>query len=41
MAQKVKGKRILKNGTIAGYVKQTNGKYLWRIIGHTKKQKGG
>jgi len=41
MAQKVKGKRTLKNGAIAGYVKQKDGKYLWRIIGHTKKQKGG
>jgi hypothetical protein len=42
--QQYKGKRILKNGAIGAYVLQSNGKYLWRIIGHTKskkKQSGG
>ena len=41
---KVKGKRILKNGTLAGYVKQTDGSWKWRFIGGAKKkikQKGG
>ena len=41
MAQKVKGKRTLKNGAIAGYVLQKDGKYLWRIIGRSKTQSGG
>lgn len=44
MQQQYKGKRILKNGAIGAYVLQSNGKYLWRIIGHTKsskKQAGG
>ena len=42
--QQYKGKRILKNGAIGAYVLQSNSKYLWRIIGHTKskkKQSGG
>lgn len=37
--QQYKGKRILKNGAIGAYVLQSNGKYLWRIIGHTKSKK--
>lgn len=41
MAQKVKGKRTLKNGAVAGYVLQKDGKYLWRIIGRSKTQAGG
>ena len=28
----IKGKRILKNGTIAGYVKQKDGSWKWRFI---------
>ena len=34
---KIKGKRILKNGAIAGYVKQKDGSYKWRIISGPKK----
>ena len=36
----VKNKRVLKNGAIGGYVRQSDGSYKWRIIGHVKK-KGG
>ena len=28
----VKGKRILSNGVIAGYVKQSDGSWKWRFI---------
>ena len=38
---KVKGKRVLKNGAIAGYVLQKNGKYVWRIIKGPKRVVGG
>ena len=39
---KVKGKRTLKNGAIAGYVYYSKEKkWKWRIIGRDKKQKGG
>lgn len=30
--QKVKGKRVLKNGTLAGYVKQADGSWRWRFL---------
>jgi len=29
---KVKGKRVLKNGTVAGYVRQKDGSYKWRFL---------
>ena len=29
---KVKGKRVLKNGTVAGYVRQRDGSYKWRFL---------
>lgn len=29
---KVKGKRVLKNGTMAGYVRQKDGSYRWRFL---------
>ena len=39
---KVKGKRTLKNGAVAGYVYYSKEKkWKWRIIGRDKKQKGG
>jgi hypothetical protein len=40
---RVKGKRVLKNGAVAGYVYYSNDrKWKWRIIGHvSKKKKGG
>jgi len=39
---KIKGKRILKNGTIAGYVYyQKEKKWKWRIIGRSKSITGG
>lgn len=39
---KVKGKRTLKNGAVAGYVYYSKEKkWKWRIIGRNKKQKGG
>jgi hypothetical protein len=39
---KVKNKRVLKNGAVAGYVYYSKDKkWKWRIIGHTKKMKGG
>ena len=31
-AQQVKGKRVLKNGTVAGYVRQRDGSYKWRFL---------
>lgn len=37
----IKGKKILKNGTIGAYIKQKNGTWKWRFIGHIKSQKGG
>lgn len=30
--QRVKGKRVLKNGTLAGYVKQADGSWRWRFL---------
>ena len=36
----VKNKRVLKNGAIGGYVRQSDGSYRWRIIGHVKKRGG-
>ena len=42
MPQKVKGKRILKNGVTAGYVRQKDGSYRFRFLkGSKKNQKGG
>lgn len=38
---KIKGKRILKNGAVAGYVKQKDGSWKWRIISGPGKKKGG
>jgi hypothetical protein len=39
---KVKSKRTLKNGAVAGYVYYSKEKkWKWRIIGRDKKQKGG
>lgn len=38
---KVKGIRILKNGTRAGYVKQKDGSWKWRFISGKTKMKGG
>ena len=39
---KVKGKKTLKNGVVAGYVYYSKEKkWKWRIIGRDKKQKGG
>lgn len=35
--KKVKGKRVLKNGAVAGYVLQRDGSYKWRIISGPKK----
>ena len=37
---RVKGKRVLKNGVVAGYVKQKDGSWKWRFLGGPKK-KGG
>lgn len=34
---RIKGKRVLKNGAIAGYVKQSDGSWKWRIISGPKK----
>jgi hypothetical protein len=40
--KKIKNKRILKNGAIAGYVYYANEKkWKWRIIGNSNKKKGG
>lgn len=37
---KIKGKRILKNGAVAGYVYYSHDrKWKWRIIGHVSKKK--
>ena len=36
----IKGKRILSNGVIAGYIKQSDGSWKWRFIGHSN-SKGG
>lgn len=36
---KVKGKRTLKNGAVAGYVEQKDGTYKWRIIKGPNKSK--
>jgi len=39
---KIRGKRILKNGTTAGYIKQKDGSWKWRFItGPRKRQSGG
>jgi len=38
---KIKGKRILKNGVVAGYVLQKNGTWRWRFIKGPSKKKGG
>lgn len=40
---KIKGKRVLKNGTTAGYIKQKDGSWKWRFITgpRKKKQLGG
>lgn len=38
---KVKGLRILKNGTRAGYVEQKDGSWKWRFISGKTKMKGG
>ena len=35
----VKDKRVLKNGAIGGYVKQSDGSYKWRIVAHSGKKK--
>ena len=35
----VKDKRVLKNGAIGGYVKQPDGSYKWRIVGHSSAKK--
>ena len=32
----VKGKRVLKNGVTAGYVRQENGSWKWKFIGGSK-----
>ena len=37
---RIKGKRILKNGVLAGYVQQKDGSWKWRFISGPKK-KGG
>jgi hypothetical protein len=37
----IKGKRILKNGVMAGYVKQLDGSWKWRFISGPKKKRGG
>ena len=42
MQRKIKNKRVLKNGAIAGYVLQKDGSWKWRIVGSNKKTyKGG
>ena len=38
---RVKGKRILKNGVVAGYVLQKDGTWKWRFIKGPSKKKGG
>ena len=37
----IRNKRVLKNGAVGGYVKQRDGTWRWRIIGHVKNVKGG
>lgn len=38
----IKGKRVLKNGVTAGYVKQRDGSWKWRFLsGPNKKKKEG
>lgn len=37
----IKDKRILKNGAVAGYVKQIDGSWKWRILNGPSKNKGG
>ena len=34
---RIKGKTVLKNGAVAGYVKQSDGSWKWRIISGPKK----
>ena len=34
---RVRNKRVLKNGTVAGYVQQKDGSWKWRFIGGSKK----
>ena len=36
-----KSVRVLSNGTLAGYVKQSDGTWKWRFIGTKNKLKGG
>ena len=39
---RVKNKRVLKNGAVAGYVYyKKDKKWKWRIVGHVKKNKKG
>jgi len=39
---RIKSKRVLKNGAVAGYVYYSDEKkWKWRIVGHTKSKKGG
>jgi hypothetical protein len=39
---RIKNKRVLKNGAIAGYVYyKKDKKWKWRIVGHVKNKKGG
>ena len=38
---KVKGKRVLKNGVLAGYVRQKDGTWKWRFLKGPSKKKGG
>lgn len=35
---KIKGKRVLKNGTTAGYIKQKDGSWKWRFITGPRKK---
>ena len=40
--QKIKGKKILKNGAVAGYVYYSKErKWKWRIISGPKRKRGG
>ena len=38
---RVKGKRVLKNGVVAGYVLQKDGTWKWRFLKGPTKKKGG
>ena len=38
---KIKGKRVLKNGVLAGYVRQKDGTWKWRFLKGPTKKKGG